>query len=260
MKLILNADDFGLTEAVNLGIVECFKAGVVKATTLMMNQPGTKHAIELYKQGLIPEVGLHFTVTTGKPLSDPSLVPSLVDENGDFHSKTVLFNKQDVCPKEVAIELNAQYQAAIDAGVKINHIDSHHFGGVYAPLKQAFTKVVNDIGLPVRRIDNIIQGQEFLNVPTPDAFDMGFFDQGANLEHLKALLLSYQAKMPSGYLELMCHPSLESTDELKQLSGYAEKRVEELNILTSQALHLWLVENDIECVGFDALPNLNQRI
>ncbi len=255
MKLILNADDFGLTEAVNLGIVECFKAGVVKATTLMMNQPGTEHAIELYKQGLIPEVGLHFTVTTGKPLSSPSLVPSLVDENGDFHCKTVLFNKHDVCPNEVEIELRAQYQAAVDAGVKINHIDSHHFGGVYAPLKQAFTNVVNDIGLPVRRIDNIILGQDQLTVPTPDAFDMGFFDQGANLAHLKALVLSYQATMPRGCLELMCHPSLESTDELRQLSGYYEKRVKEFNILTSPRLREWLIENGIECVGFNDLHN-----
>ncbi|EPN8226818.1 ChbG/HpnK family deacetylase, partial [Vibrio alginolyticus] len=40
MKLILNADDFGLTESVNLGIADCFRAGTVKSTTIMMNQPG----------------------------------------------------------------------------------------------------------------------------------------------------------------------------------------------------------------------------
>ena len=188
MKLILNADDFGLTETVNHGIVECFKAGVVKSTTIMMNQPGTQHAIELYHQGLVPEVGLHFTVTAGKPLTPPEQVPSLVDEHGHFFCNVTLFDKSDVNEDEVMLELNAQYQAAINAGLKINHIDSHHFGGVFKPLKAAFTRSANTIGLPVRRIDNIVNGQDSLLVPTPNAFDMRFFDDGVSLSNLQDIL------------------------------------------------------------------------
>ncbi|SBS65590.1 carbohydrate deacetylase [Vibrio atlanticus] len=253
MKLILNADDFGLTETVNHGIVECFKAGVVKSTTIMMNQPGTQHAIDLYHQGLVPEVGLHFTVTSGKPLSAPELVPSLVDDQGNFLDKAVLFNKAGVVEDEVVLELNAQYQAAINAGLKINHIDSHHFGGVFKPLKTAFTKTANTIGLPVRRIDNIVSGQGSLLVPTPDAFDMRFFDQGISLNCLQDILLSYQTTMPNSTVELMCHPSLSVSEELKSLSGYDDKRVEEYNLLTSTSLKQWLSDNHIECVGFDEL-------
>ncbi|MEZ9392656.1 carbohydrate deacetylase [Vibrio cyclitrophicus] len=253
MKLILNADDFGLTETVNHGIVECFKAGVVKSTTIMMNQPGTQHAIELYHQGLVPEVGLHFTVTAGKPLSAPELVPSLVDDQGNFLDKAALFNKVDVVEGEVVLELNAQYQAAVDAGLKINHIDSHHFGGVFKPLKAAFTRTVNHIGLPVRRIDNILSGQDALRVPTPDAFDMRFFDEGVSLNGLQDLLLSYQAMMPDGVLELMCHPSSVASEQLKSLSSYSDKRVEEHQLLTSPELKQWLADHQIECIGFDDL-------
>ena len=253
MKLILNADDFGLTETVNHGIVECFKAGVVKSTTIMMNQPGTQHAIELYHQGLVPEVGLHFTVTAGKPLSAPELVPSLVDDQGNFLDKAALFNKVDVVEGEVVLELNAQYQAAVDAGLKINHIDSHHFGGVFKPLKAAFTRTVNHIGLPVRRIDNILSGQDALRVPTPDAFDMRFFDEGVSLNGLQDLLLSYQAMMPDGVLELMCHPSSVASEQLKSLSSYSDKRVEEHQLLTSPELKQWLAEHQIECIGFNDL-------
>ncbi|MFA0544447.1 ChbG/HpnK family deacetylase, partial [Vibrio sp. 10N.222.52.B7] len=112
----------------------------------------------------------------------------------------------DVDEGEVMLELNAQYQAAVDAGLKINHIDSHHFGGVFKSLKAAFTRTVNRIGLPVRRIDNILSGQDALRVPTPDAFDMRFFDEGVSQNGLQDLLLSYQAIMPDGVLELMCHP------------------------------------------------------
>ncbi|NOJ10859.1 carbohydrate deacetylase [Vibrio splendidus] len=253
MKLILNADDFGLTETVNHGIVECFKAGVVKSTTIMMNQPGTQHAIELYHQGLVPEVGLHFTVTAGKPLSAPELVPSLVDDQGNFLDKAALFNKVDVVEGEVVLELNAQYQAAINADLKINHIDSHHFGGVFKPLKAAFTRTVNHIGLPVRRIDNILSDQDALRVPTPDAFDMRFFDEGVSLNGLQDLLLSYQAMMPDGMLELMCHPSSVASEQLKSLSSYSDKRIEEHQLLTSPELKQWLADHQIECIGFDDL-------
>ncbi|MEZ8255235.1 carbohydrate deacetylase [Vibrio splendidus] len=253
MKLILNADDFGLTESVNHGIVDCFKAGLVKSTTIMMNQPGTQHAIELYHQGLVSEVGLHFTVTAGKPLTSPELVPSLVDEHGHFFSNVTLFDKSDVNEDEVMLELNAQYQAAVDAGLKINHIDSHHFGGVFKSLKAAFTRTVNRIGLPVRRIDNILSGQDALRVPTPDAFDMRFFDEGVSLNGLQDLLLSYQAMMPDGVLELMCHPSSVASKQLKSLSSYSGKRVEEHQLLTSPALKRWLADHQIECIGFDDL-------
>ncbi|WP_373950332.1 carbohydrate deacetylase [Vibrio pomeroyi] len=253
MKLILNADDFGLTESVNLGIVDCLKAGMVKSTTIMMNQPGTQHAIELYHQGLVPEVGLHFTVTAGKPISSPELIPSLVDDQGYFLDKTTLLNKADVAEEEVVLELNAQYQAALDAGLKINHIDSHHFGGVFQPLKAAFTQTANDIGLPVRRIDNIVSGQDSLLVPTPDAFDMRFFDDGVSLTGLQDLLLSHQAMTPNGTVELMCHPALFASDELRSLSSYLTKRVEEHALLTSPVLQQWLSDNGIECIGFDQL-------
>ncbi|CAK1704030.1 chitin disaccharide deacetylase [Vibrio crassostreae] len=253
MKLILNADDFGLTESVNLGIADCFRAGTVKSTTIMMNQPGVSHASQLYQRGLIHEVGLHFTVTSGKSISSPKLIPTLVDENGHFFDRKALFNKSDVSSDEVFRECMAQYQAALDAGFNINHIDSHHFAGAYRPLKIGFTQAANEIGLPVRRIDSFIQGQSLLSVPTPDAFDMGFHAEGVNIEYLKAVLLAYQDSMPNSTIELMCHPARTLTEELEEISSYAHARVEEWKILTSDEFSLWLRKNGIECVGFDAL-------
>ncbi|MCP3700611.1 MAG: carbohydrate deacetylase [Aliivibrio sp.] len=252
MKLILNADDFGLSESVNNGIVECFKSGVVTSTTIMMNQAGVAHAVQLYQQGLIPEVGLHFTVTAGKPLSPPCNVASLIDENGYFLDRQTLMTKE-VSEEEVYLELNTQYQAAINAGLTINHIDSHHFAGVYPPLKKAFIRFANDINLPVRRVDNIVSGQESLFVATPDAFDARFFDTGVSFEQLKSILLEYKTKLPNGIIELMCHPSSEHTSDLTELTSYRDMRVVEKNLLTSAELIDWLEEEGIECIGFNQL-------
>ncbi|MGV2986321.1 carbohydrate deacetylase [Vibrio sp. E150_011] len=255
MKLILNADDFGLTETVNNAIVDCFRSGIVRSTTIMMNQPGTQHAVDLYHQGLIREVGLHFTVTAGKPILDAKQVSTLVDEQGDFLERRELYRKTDICSEQVYKEIQAQYQAALNAGLAINHLDTHHFGGIFPRLKAAFTRFANDVNLPVRRTDSIIAGQDVLKVTTTDAFDVGFYNDGANLEHLKAMLISYQHKVPNGIVEFMCHPAKEVTTELKRLSGYTDKRVAEFNILTSIELNDWLAANNIECIGFDMLSS-----
>lgn len=49
-KLIINADDFGFTEATNYGIIDCFNKGVLTSTTIMANMPGFNHAIKLAKE------------------------------------------------------------------------------------------------------------------------------------------------------------------------------------------------------------------
>ncbi|GLR74483.1 carbohydrate deacetylase [Aliivibrio sifiae] len=254
MKLIMNADDFGLSESVNNGIVECLKSCIVKSTTIMMNQKGVDHAALLYKEGLVPEVGLHFTVTAGQPLSNPLTVSSLVDEHGYFLDRKILMTK-NVSDEEVYIELKAQYNAAIKAGFDINHIDSHHFAGVYPPLKKAFIRFANETGLPVRRIDNIISGQDGLIVPTPDAFDAQFFDEGVSLKQLQTLLLGYKETLSNGVLELMCHPSTEDNSDLTKLTSYKAMRVVERDLLTSPELSLWLKKEGIVCIGFNDLSN-----
>ncbi|MDC5818960.1 carbohydrate deacetylase [Vibrio europaeus] len=251
MKLIMNADDFGLTDSVNLAIADCFEAGIVQSTTVMMNQPGTAHAAQIYQQGLVNNVGLHFTVTAGRPLMPASEVPSLVDENGYFLSKSELLNKRDVCSKEVMSELEAQYSAAIEAGFELTHIDTHHFGGIYPGLKQAFIQFANRIGIPVRRVDFIVPDQQGLSVATPDVFDARFFDAGATLSNLQTLLLEHKQQFPEGCVEFMCHPACEVTDELTSLSGYLTKRVEEWQLLTSPELKSWLKQHDIQCVSFN---------
>jgi len=56
MKVIFNADDFGLTTGVNNGIVQAFRHGVVRSTTLMVDMPGESHAVALAAQ--VPEFRL----------------------------------------------------------------------------------------------------------------------------------------------------------------------------------------------------------
>ncbi|WP_145838534.1 ChbG/HpnK family deacetylase, partial [Bacillus paralicheniformis] len=67
-SLIINADDFGFSRGVNLGIIEAFQHGVLTSTTLMVNMQEAEHAVELARQNRELGVGVHLTLTAGRPI------------------------------------------------------------------------------------------------------------------------------------------------------------------------------------------------
>ena len=83
MKVIMNADDFGFSKGVNLGILEAFQRGVVSSTSLMVNMPGFDHAVELMKQYPELKVGIH--LVTSVQYSILKGLKTVTDENGHFY-------------------------------------------------------------------------------------------------------------------------------------------------------------------------------
>ena len=81
-KLIVNADDFGLSEAVNYGIISAYKYGIVRSTTAMANMLWFEHAMELLKENKNLGCGVHRTLSCYKPVL--SNLKTIVDENGYF--------------------------------------------------------------------------------------------------------------------------------------------------------------------------------
>jgi predicted glycoside hydrolase/deacetylase ChbG (UPF0249 family) len=84
-SLILNADDYGLTRGVSQGIRYAFSCGVLSSATAMMNISGAARGLEIAKRDTpdLP-IGVHLTLTVGKPLSPAEKVPTLVDGEGCF--------------------------------------------------------------------------------------------------------------------------------------------------------------------------------
>lgn len=128
MKLIINADDFGLTKATNEAVLKLANFGTISSTTVMVNMP---YAIEATKLLEINHfgIGLHFNLTQGRPLSDPKLVPSLVNEAGSFFNVKVFRDKiknKEIKQADILTELSAQFSLLEEIiGPKISHIDSH---------------------------------------------------------------------------------------------------------------------------------------
>lgn len=69
MRVIVNADDFGLSPAINYGIIEAHRHGVVTSTTAMMNANAIEHAASLSADFPGLGIGLHFVLSFGVPLT-----------------------------------------------------------------------------------------------------------------------------------------------------------------------------------------------
>ena len=131
-RLIINADDFGLCESVNKGIVEAHTKGVLTSTTIMANMPAAEQAVNLAKNLPTLGVGVHLNLTAGKPLCQDNTVKLILDSQGHFALSPGKLALASLITGKVRTaietELAAQIQWLIDKGIKPTHLDSHkHF-------------------------------------------------------------------------------------------------------------------------------------
>lgn len=128
MKLVVTADDLGLTEGVTRGILEAHRRGIVRSTSLLVTYPTSESAAAAGLAERDLEVGLHLDLVGGTPVSDPSRVPSLVRPDGRFHRLGAFLARAvsgRIRPVEIALELRAQVARARSWGLDANAWDSH---------------------------------------------------------------------------------------------------------------------------------------
>ncbi len=247
-KLIINADDFGLADGCNRGIIDAMKNGIVTSTTVMINMPKAVEAIDLAKKVGIKEMGVHLTLTCGKPLLSKEEVPSLVDENGRFYRRVAKLLPL-VNLEEVEKELRAQIDEFLKTGLKLTHLDSHHHVHMYDGIKEIVSKLAKEYCVSVRHPDE--KTKEYLSklgIRTTDFFSMNFYGKDATLENLKRIIKQF----PEGTIEIMTHPAYVD-EKLKNISSYNVNRAKELEILTSVEIKEWIEKEGIKLINFDGL-------
>jgi hopanoid biosynthesis associated protein HpnK len=145
-RLILNADDFGLTVGVNRAIVELYRTGVLTSASLMAKAAATNEAIELALATPSLGVGCHVALVDGEPMIRAQNLPTLVDQRtGRFHPTPSVFLKRLLAGRirtaEIEAEANAQISLLQSRGVRLTHIDTHKhvhiFPGVLRPVLRA---------------------------------------------------------------------------------------------------------------------------
>jgi predicted glycoside hydrolase/deacetylase ChbG (UPF0249 family) len=248
-RLIVNADDFGLTTGVSRGILDAHRRGIVSSTTVLANLPPDPEldaeAAAAPRLGL----GLHVNLTRGRPLCPGPLVPSLVGPDGLFVRDP---DRLDVHarPDEVRREVDAQLDAfARRFGRPPTHADSHHHVHRRPRVMEAIVDVATAAKLPLRAQDpGFRDGLRRRGLATPDHF-VG--DAGAEPYWTLERLLDQLATLPLGVTELMCHPG--RFDEALAYSRYGPQREVELRALCDPEARATLDRLGIELCRFDLL-------
>ncbi|HEX8810874.1 MAG TPA: ChbG/HpnK family deacetylase, partial [Terracidiphilus sp.] len=129
-KLIVNADDFGLTSGVNRAILELHRAGVLTSATLMARAAATEEAIEMAKNTPTLGVGCHVVLVDGEPVLPPEQLPTLTDpQTGRFYPTLGAFLRgvvtRRISMSEVRAEAHAQIHLLQERGVNLTHVDTH---------------------------------------------------------------------------------------------------------------------------------------
>jgi len=129
-RLILNADDFGLTRGINRAIAELHAAGALTSATLMANGPAFDDAVAIARAHPTLGVGCHVVLTDGTPLSPPETIPTLIGPDGkNFRPSLGRFFRDamrgSISEADIAREATAQIQRLQQAGIAITHLDTH---------------------------------------------------------------------------------------------------------------------------------------
>ncbi|UTY40316.1 ChbG/HpnK family deacetylase [Allocoprobacillus halotolerans] len=133
MKLLVQADDYGISKAVSLGIIHGIKNGMIRNTGLFANMEWTKECVEYIKPYLDQiDFGIDLNITTGKPLLPKEKIPSLVKENGEFFTSWEMRELQKHESTLFKIEVYAEFETQILkfielVGKKPDYIHSHAF-------------------------------------------------------------------------------------------------------------------------------------
>lgn len=151
-KLIINADDLGLSVAVSRGIEHAHRRGCVTSATLLANYPGFDEGVRVARDNPELGVGIHLNLIRGFPLCPPDAVAPLL-EGGRFPGRFWHIGRICGIPEYLQAaerEYRAQIEKVLAAGVRPDHLDFEKHHGMWAPLYRLGCRLAGEYGLGVR--------------------------------------------------------------------------------------------------------------
>jgi predicted glycoside hydrolase/deacetylase ChbG (UPF0249 family) len=181
-RLIINADDFGLTEGVNRAIRELHQARVLTSATLMATGPAFDDAVSIALSNPSLGVGCHIVLTDGTPVSDPKSIPTLLGADGKSFRPSLFDFVQALLrgalrKEDMEREALAQIQKLQHAGILVTHLDTHKHTHLFPAVSQPLLDLAER--LSIRAIRN----------PFEQAWSLAL-GHGSHLRRLQMKLLS----------------------------------------------------------------------
>jgi hopanoid biosynthesis associated protein HpnK len=129
IRLIVNADDFGLSESVNDAVLQAFDRGILTSCSLMVGEPAAEAAVRAARERPGLGVGLHVTTVCGHPVLPARAVPRLLDREGRLPDRPASAGLRYALDREtrdqLKRELRAQFERFRALGLPLSHVDGH---------------------------------------------------------------------------------------------------------------------------------------
>lgn len=259
MKLIIRADDFGFSEAINFGELAALKTGLVKSIGLMVNMPGSIQAAHIAK--CFPEVslGLHVNLVIGKPCSDITSIKSLVQENGNFISSKeyrrdlkqgkTIFNDRQAVKNEIEAQIKQFY---LQTGKLPEYIDTHavHSDNLFLTV-QEIAKKYNLLFVATDPTYNT----NLLVAPTRLSSSADFYKNGGKPSDYIKVIGQEMVRNKDSISYIVIHPGY-LDDDVFAKSSFTEIRTHDVAMIKSKNTKEWLEEHDIELVSHRLLKEI----
>jgi hopanoid biosynthesis associated protein HpnK len=277
-RLIVTADDFGLSLPINEAVEKGHRLGILSAASLMVGAPAAEDAVSRARGLSTLGVGLHLTLLEGRPVSPPDKVPGLVGPDGRFSKDpfrfgVALFFSPDL-RHQAKVEITAQFERFCETGLVMDHINGHRHFHLHPVVLQAIIELAPRYGFPPVRIplepfstSSEASGDRFLGRMMSWLFYFGqtlhlrrslvaagirsndhvfgLFDSGAMIEDR---LLKLVVHLPPGISEIYCHPATRRWDGPDNLpSSY--KCEEEFRAIVSPA-----IKERLDALGLRPVP------
>ena len=280
-RLIVNADDFGLTSGVNRAVLEGHHRGIVTSTTLMANGQRFAEAVELAKTTPRLGVGCHVMLADGAPVLDPSQVKSLLDRPGgrQFPAPISQFAwrclRGELLPEEIEAEVTVQIRKLQAAGIPVTHFDTHKHTHMFPRALRPMLRAAQACGIravrnplesvrishffrpglwkrwgQVRILNRLVgdfrQAVREAGMVTTDG-TLGIITTGSLTEAIFRVMIEH---LPNGTWELVCHPGYNDVELQGLETRLRESRVRELEFLTAPRVREFLDQRGIVLISY----------
>lgn len=256
-RIIFNADDYGYSEAVTLGILKAHRDGVIVSTTMMTNMDAAPIAAEWSRSYPNLFIGQHSNIVVGKPCANPSDIPSLVDVDGYFNTKSRQKAGIPLDPEHIKLEVRAQAERFKELmGHYPEHIEGHAIrdDGLFWAIKEVatelgvhYTDVVTDFnqGETMRNANN--SGYEIPEFP-----DVPYYMDNVSIDYWLNDVGNFLNK---NLVQLHSHPGY-IDQYLIDHSSYTLTRAKEVEIACSEKLKNWAKANNVQFISHREIQKL----
>lgn len=261
-RLIVTADDFGWSEAVNRAVVRAHRAGILTTASLMVNEPGFTQAVEFARQNPLLGVGLHLTLVCGHSTLAHAQIPGIVNDRNEFGMNAFVTGLRYFFDRRLHAQLRAEIRAQLQkfkaTGLDLDHVSGHLHMHMHPTVFGILIEIAQEFGISRVRLTRdrfwlsvrLARGRWLHNITMALVFaQLARYTQRRVARHRikyarnvfgllqdsqvdEAYILKLLARLPAGVSELYLHPSEDNAShELDALlSLKARAHVERLGI------------------------------